>query len=195
VTADLHVALHVGEALTTGDEQLRFHEIDPRDEFRDRMLHLDTSVHLYEVELVVLVEKLQCSGAAIADRAAGLDAAIAHDPALACGDAWGRRFLNNLLVAPLHGAVALAEMDDVALPIGEHLEFDVPRSFEELLHVDSIIAECRTRLSSCDADRVQKRRFAVHDTHAAATAATRCLDDDRIADVARDAQILVRVIT
>ncbi len=86
-------------------------------------------------------------------------------------------------------------MDDVALPIGEHLEFDVPRSFEELLHVDSIIAECRTRLSSCDADRVQQRRLAVHDTHAAATAATRCLDDDRIADVARHAQILIRVIT
>ena len=43
------------------------------------MLDLDAGIHLDEVELVVLVEKLQRAGAAIADRAAGLDAALAHD--------------------------------------------------------------------------------------------------------------------
>ena len=153
MAADLHVALHVREALAAGDEQLRLHEIDAGDELRDRMLHLDARVHLDEVELAVLVEELQRAGAAIADRAAGLDAAIAHDPALARGDARRRRLLDDLLVAALHGAVALAEMDHVALAIGEHLELDVPRPFEKLLHVDLIVAECRARLGLRDADR------------------------------------------
>ena len=41
---------------------------------------------------------------------------------------------------------------------------------------------------------VQQRRLAVHHAHAAAAAAAGGLDDHRIADVAGDAQILVRVV-
>ena len=31
-------------------------------------------------------------------------------------------------MAPLQGAIALAEMDDVAVPVGENLDFDVARA-------------------------------------------------------------------
>ncbi len=51
------------------------------------MLDLDARIHLDEVELAVLVEEFQRAGAAVADRTAGLDAALAHDAALAGGDA------------------------------------------------------------------------------------------------------------
>ena len=36
-------------------------------------------------------------------------------------------FLDDLLVAALHGAVALAEVDDVAVLVADDLEFDVVR--------------------------------------------------------------------
>src|SRR5262249_23364520 len=125
VAADLHVALAVGEALAAGDQQLRLHQVDAGDELGDRVLDLDAGVHLDEVELAVLVEELHGAGAAVADRLARLHAALAHEAPLADGDARGRGLLDDLLVAALHGAVALAEVDDVAVPVRQHLELDV----------------------------------------------------------------------
>jgi hypothetical protein len=44
-------------------------------------------------------------------------------------------------VAPLQRAVAVAEVDRVALAIGEHLDLHVARLLQELLHVDHIGTE------------------------------------------------------
>ena len=55
--------------------------------------------------------------AALADLGAGL---VAH--------AGGGRFLDHLLVAALEGAVALEQVDDVALAVGEDLHLDVARA-------------------------------------------------------------------
>ena len=49
--------------------------------------------------------------------------------------------LDQLLVPPLHGAVAFPEVDDVAVLVGEDLHFDVPRVLDVLLHVDVAVAE------------------------------------------------------
>src|SRR6185437_14876447 len=97
---------------------------DPGDQLRARMFHLDTRVHFDEIELVVVGEELQRSGAPVTHGATPLDTTIAHDATLTCGDPRGGRFFDHLLVATLHGAVALAEMDHVALSVSEHLEFD-----------------------------------------------------------------------
>ena len=56
-------------------------------------------------------------------------------------DAGRRRFLDHLLVAALHRAVAFAEVDRVALAVGQHLDLDVARVLEEFLHVDHVVAE------------------------------------------------------
>ena len=77
--------------------------------------------------------------------------------ALPRGDARRGRFLDDLLVAALHRAVALAQMDDVAVVVGEHLELDVARPLEEFLHVDLVVAEGRARFGLRDGDRVQQR--------------------------------------
>ncbi len=79
VAADLHVALAVGQLLAGGDQQLLLHQVDAGDQLGHRMLDLDARVHLDEIELAVLVQELEGAGAAIADRAAGIDAALAHD--------------------------------------------------------------------------------------------------------------------
>ncbi len=57
------------------------------------------------------------------------------------GDARRRRFFDDLLMAALHGAVALAQVNHVAVIVGQHLEFDVPRPLQEFLHVDLVVAE------------------------------------------------------
>ena len=60
-----------------GDADLLLHDVDAGDELGHRVLDLHARVHLDEVELVVLVQELERAGAAIADLAAGLGAALA----------------------------------------------------------------------------------------------------------------------
>ena len=63
------------------------------------------------------------------------------------GDRDRRAFLEQLLVAALDRALALAEMDDGAVVIAEDLELDVARVLDVLLDVDVADAEGRFRLA------------------------------------------------
>jgi hypothetical protein len=78
-------------------------------------------------------------------------------------------------VPALHRAVALAEMDRVALAVGENLDFDVARVFEELLHIDLIVAERRLGLGLGHRHGIAEVRLGVHDAHAAPAAAAEAL--------------------
>jgi hypothetical protein len=51
------------------------------------------------------------------------------------------RLLDDLLVAALDGAVALAEVDDVAVAVGEDLHLDVARVGQVALEVDRRVGE------------------------------------------------------
>src|SRR5690606_6546204 len=113
-----------------GDRQLRLHDVDAGDHLGDRVLDLYARVHLDEVELAVLVQELERARAAIADAQARLDAERSHPFPLLRRDARRRRLLDDLLMAPLHRAVALAEMDRMAVSVGQHLELDVARPIE-----------------------------------------------------------------
>ena len=55
----------------------------------------------------------------------------------------GRGDLDDLLVPPLHRAVALAKMDDAPMLIAKDLKFDVAGAAEVFLHVDTLIPESR----------------------------------------------------
>ena len=142
VAASHDVALAERELLARGDADLLLHDVDAGDELGHRMLDLHARVHLDEEELVVLVQELERAGAAIADLAAGIGAALADARQRARDDARRRRFLDDLLVAPLHRAVALEQVDRVLVLVGEHLDLDVARVLEELLHVHA--SDCRT---------------------------------------------------
>ena len=84
----------------------------PVDQLRDGVLDLDARVHLHEVVGAVPVEQaLDRPGGAVADRARGVDRDRA-DPLAELGvDRGRRRLLDELLVAALDRAVALAEVD------------------------------------------------------------------------------------
>ena len=56
-------------------------------------------------------------------------------------DVRARRLLDQLLVAALDRAVALAEVDDIAVRVGEHLDLDVARVVEVALEIDARVGE------------------------------------------------------
>jgi hypothetical protein len=60
----------------------------------------------------------------------------------------GWRFFDDLLVAPLDGAFPLAEMDDVAVGVRQHLDLDVSRLLYELLDEHPVVAERGARLGT-----------------------------------------------
>ena len=91
------------------------------------MFDLHARVHLNEVKLAVLVQKLEGAGAAVADFAAGVGAALADLVAQFLRQSRRRALLDHLLVPALERAVALAQMNRVAVLVGQHLDFDVPR--------------------------------------------------------------------
>ena len=144
------------QRLALGDVELPRDEIDAVDHLGDRVLDLQARVHLEEVEAAVGAEQeLARAGADVVDRARGGDRGRAHPRAQLGGDDRRRRLLDHLLVAALDRAVALAEVDDVAVRVAEHLDLDVARPLDRLLEVDGAVAERGGRLA---ARAVERRR-------------------------------------
>ena len=54
-----------------------------------------------------------------------------------------------LLVAPLHAAVPLKQVDCVVVRVCKDLDLDVPRPLDEALQQHAVIAKGRSRLSLC----------------------------------------------
>ena len=76
---------HLGERerLTHGDAQLFTHEIDPRDHLRDRVFHLETGVHLKEVDVTGGIEqKLDGAGVLVSGSLGDTQCCLAHGLAL-----------------------------------------------------------------------------------------------------------------
>src|SRR5690349_1094459 len=88
-------------------------------------------------------------------------------------------------MAALHRAVALAERDDAAAPVGEELDLDVAGPFEVALEEDSVVAEGRLRLPLRGRDCLVEVGRLADDSHAAAAAACSRLDEQWEADLLR----------
>jgi hypothetical protein len=158
------------------------------------MFDLKPGVHLDEIELAVLVQKLEGSRAAVTDLAAGLGAAQADLVDQLGRNTESRPLLDDFLVPALHRAVAFAEIDRITVLIGQDLDFDMTRLQQELLHIDRAIAERGQGLAPRHGHGIDELSLAWHDTHATPAATTSRLDDDRIADRTRHARDLVRIL-
>ncbi len=147
------------------------------------MLDLDARVHLDEVHRAVFVhQEFDGAGVAVADlpqRCHHLRAEFGAQPG---ADAGRRRFFDQLLVAALDAALALAQVHHVAVAVAQHLKFDVPRALDEFFEVDVGNAEGLLRFVARRLERRQQFVAVAHHAHAAAAAAGRRLDDHRIAD-------------
>ena len=106
------------------------------------MLYLDARIHLDEVDLAVFIhEEFDRAGIPVADLPQRpLDDATQPRARLR-GYLQRRSLFDQLLVAALNGAFALAQAHHVAVFIGQHLELDVTRPLDEFLHVQVAVAE------------------------------------------------------
>src|SRR5262249_8031918 len=107
------------------------------------------------------------------------------------GQIGGRGLLDELLMPPLQGTIALEEVDHVAVLVAEELDLDVPRLFEILLQEDAAILECGLGLLPGGLVAIDEAMVVSGDAHAAAAAAGRGLDQHGIADLPRDLESLI----
>src|SRR5215212_5804848 len=89
-------------------------------------------------------------------------------------------------MSSLNRAVALAEVDAVSVLVGEDLNLDVARVLDVLLDVDVAVLKRRGRLGRGRAHGGAEFLFRADDAHAAPAASGRGLDDDGVADLARE---------
>ena len=80
-------------------------------------------------------------------------------------------------MAALDGAVALPQVDDVAVPVAQDLHFDVPRLFDVLLQIDTTILECFLGFLAGGLQAGAETDVVAGYAHAAPAAARRRLDE------------------
>ena len=151
------------------------------------MLDLQAGVHLKEIEAAVLArDELDGAGGIVLDRLGERDRLLAHlSPRRFIEQRrWG--FLDHLLVAALDRALALAEIDDVAVLVAEHLDLDMARVDDEFLDEHPVVAEGGFRLRAGAGKAFRDLLSGMGDPHALAAAAGGSLDHHRIADFVGD---------
>ena len=124
------------------------HEVDAGHHLGDRVLDLEAGVHLEEEELAVLVQELDGAGVVVAARLGHLHRGLAHRLAGLVGEARRRALLDELLVAALGRAVALADPHAVAVLVADDLHLDVAGPREVALDVALVAPEALERLAT-----------------------------------------------
>ena len=177
----------VGERLAGRDPQLGLHQVDVGDLLGHRVLDLDPRVHLDEDVVALRVEQELDGARRCGSRSrCAKRTASAHIRSRSSGSRLrGRGDLDDLLVPALHRAVALEEVDHVALAVGEDLHLDVPRLDHRLLDEDGRVAERALGLAHAGLDRLAQVRRVVDPAHAAAAATGDRLDEQRVAAAPR----------
>ena len=149
------------------------------------MLNLNARIDFHEIEIVALdvVEKLDRAGVAVADRGQQIDRRLVQSRSRRARQRRGGRLLDHLLIAPLHRAIAFAEMQHAAVAEAHR---PAPRHGARARHSARDRA-CRRRtppwLRSRRAQSLRRAHFGVaRDDHAAPAAAGRRLGHHGKAD-------------
>ena len=187
MAGDSDVALAQRQAFAGGYADAGLDDVDAGDHLGHAVLDLHAGVHLHEIEVPRGVEQeLDRAGALVAGGARRFDGGLAHALAQLGRDGRRGRLFDQLLVAALDGAVALAQVDGVALAVREDLDLDVARLRDVLLDVHGAVAEGGLGLAAGLAHGGGKDSGIVHDADALAAAPCRRLDHDRQAHGPRD---------
>ena len=154
----------------------------PVDLLGHAVLDLDARVHLEEEVLAVLEQALDRAGPAVADGLGGVGGDLADARPQLLVDGGRGRLLDQLLVTALDRAVALAEVHDPAVRVGDDLDLDVARVGQVALEVDGRVAEELLALAGGALERLLELGLLERDAEALAAAAARRLDRDGVAD-------------
>ena len=99
-------------------------------------------------------DELDRPRAFVIDRLRRADRRAAHRLARRFVHARRGGFLDHFLVAALERAVALEQMDDIAVAVAEHLHLDMARAFDPFFEQHDVVAEARRRLALAAFERV-----------------------------------------
>ena len=192
--AERDLVLPERQLLAGGDADHQLDEVEAGDHLGHRVLDLEARVHLEEVEAAVGADdELDRAGRAVLHRLGERDRLLAHRVARGLVEERRRRLLEHLLVAALDRALALPEVDDVAVRIAEHLHLDVARLLDELLDEHPVVAERRPRFVLAADEALPGLGVRARDAQALAAAAGARLDHHRVADLLRDLDRVRRV--
>src|SRR5262249_3537550 len=129
---ELDVALPEFELLARRHADHLLDQVDAGHQLGDGMFDLQPRVHFEKIEALVLPDdELHGAGRVVADGPGERDRLLAHFAARRRVDERARRFLYDFLIAALDRAFALAEMNDVAVLVAQHLDFDMARIDDE----------------------------------------------------------------
>ncbi len=127
---------------------LRSHKVNPGHHLGHRVLYLNTRIDLNEEPLVGIGidQKLHRPRVVVARRFRKRDRRVRQFAPDTLRERKCRRNLNHLLMPSLHGAIALIQVQDVAIAIAQNLYFNVLGAPDEPFEKHCIIAERRARL-------------------------------------------------
>jgi hypothetical protein len=151
------------------------------------MLDLQPRVHFEEVEgcrirsAREVEQEFHGAGVLIRDRCGGRRRCGGDSFPQRIGNRGRWALLDDLLVTTLERAVALEEVNDVAVAVAEDLHFDVARPYDQPFHVQGAIAESRERLAPRRTDGFRDGSRLVDTMHALPAAALGGLDEGRVA--------------
>ena len=172
------------EPLAGRDANLFLDDVDAGHHLGDRMLDLQPRVRFHEVEAAVRIhQELERPGVGVLHGLGGVDDDRAHPASHLVAERGRGRLFEQLLVPALDRAFAFAEVDDRPVLVAEDLELDMAWRFDVLLEVHIADAERRFGFTLRRLEGMRQLAHGSHDAHAAAAAAGRRLDDDRIADL------------
>ena len=171
------------QPLAPCDSNLPLDEVDAGHHLGNRVLDLQSRVHLEEIEpAVVRQEELDGPGARVAHRARNRRGGRRHGLPQLRRDSDRRRLLDDFLMAPLDRALAFDERQHRSVLVAKDLHLDVPRPRQPSLEVDRGVAECRSRFRARGTHGAGEVRRIENRAHALAAAARHGLDEHGISD-------------
>ena len=187
VAVDAQVLLPERQRLATGHPQLPLHQVQAGDRFGDGVFDLQACVHLHEEETHAAFgrlfdDELHRARAHVVHRLGRRHGGRAHLRAQLGRHARSGRFFQHLLVAALHRAVALEQVDAVALGVAEHLDLDVARALHVFFDQHGVAAEAVARLALATRERGGEVPGFLDHAHALAATTGTGLDERGVAD-------------
>src|SRR5438552_1454652 len=151
------------------------------------MLYLQPRIHLQEIKFAGLIEKeFAGSGVYMAGRPRRAHRRLAHLSPEVGRNRNARSLFDHLLMTALNRTLPLAERENGAMRVSEHLNLDVPRPFDEFLEIHRIVSERAFRFSPSRVERARKIFWCRDNPHPLAAASRRRLEQHWVAELLRN---------
>ena len=192
--AEYDVLLRPAQGFAACYPDLLLHQVNACHQFADRMLDLDTRIHLQKIELlpVLVVDELDRACVLVPDGSRQRYPGLANFFAQSFADCRCRGFFHQFLVTALQGAVALSGMDYVTERVAQHLYLDMARVGDVAFDVQAVVAKRGARLVAGGIEHLLELLGLRDNFHAAPATAGRRFENYRKADTLRHLRRLLR---